>query len=226
MGSSTALTDPSAQLVADASTIINLTATGCARAIVSALPNRLVVVDVVHGELETGRQRGREACDGLKELAAAGVIEIVDLGDDAAPYFEELVIGPAAATLDDGEAATIAYALSHSGTALIDERKAIRICAERFPHLRVACTVDVLIHPQVQRQLGAETLAQAVFNALDAGRMRVLPRYLARIVELIGPERAMLCQSLPRRVRVTSQESPNTDPERKNDEATGNGSPV
>lgn len=119
----------------------------------------------------------------------------------------ELVIGPAATTLDDGEAATIANALAHAGTALIDERKATRLCAERFPQLRLACTDDVLNHPEIQRQLGAQALSDAVFNALDSGRMRVLPQHLEWIVELIGVERAALCQSLPRRVRVSSEQS-------------------
>jgi predicted nucleic acid-binding protein len=205
MGSSTALSDPASQIIADASTIINLIATRNARAIVSALPNRVVVVDVVPRELETGRAHGREASDRLNELVTAGVVGIVELGDDAAPHFEELVIGAAAATLDDGEAATIAYALAHAGTALIDERKATRICAERFPQLRVACTVDVLIHPDVQRQLGPDMLAEAVFNALHGGRMGVLPHHLEWIVGLIGDERAALCQSLPRRVRASQQ---------------------
>jgi predicted nucleic acid-binding protein len=203
MGSSTALSDSASQLIADASTIINLIATRNARAIVSALPNRVVVVDVVPRELETGRAHGREACERLNELVTAGVLGTVELGDDAAPDFEELVIGAAAATLDDGEAATIAYALAHAGTALIDERKATRICAERFPQLRVACTVDVLIHPDVQRQLGPDMLAEAVFNALHGGRMGVLPHHLEWIVGLIGDERAALCQSLPRRVRAS-----------------------
>jgi predicted nucleic acid-binding protein len=205
MGSSTALSDPASQLIADASTIINLIATRNARAIVSALPNRVVVVDIVPRELETGRARGRETCDRLNELVTAGVVRIVELGDDAAPHFEELVIGAAAATLDDGEAATIAYALAHAATALIDERKATRICAERFPQLRVACTVDVLIHPDVQRQLGPDMLSEAVFNALHGGRMGVLPHHLEWIVGLIGDERAARCPSLPRRVRASQQ---------------------
>ena len=203
MGSSTTLTDPTAQLVVDASTIINLIATGSARAVISALPNSIVVVDVVTGELETGRARGRDACDHLKELATAGVLDIVELGDDAARHFEELVIGPAVATLDDGEAATIAYTLSHDGTALIDERKATRMCAERFPQLRVACTVDLLIHPNVQQQLGLDLMADAVFKALHDGRMGVLPHHLEWIVGLIGDERAARCPSLPRQVRVS-----------------------
>ena len=203
MGSSTTLTDPTAQIVLDASTIINLIATGNARAVISALPNGVVVVDIVTSELETGRTRGRDACDRLKQLSATGVIDIVELDDDAARHFEELVIGPAAATLDDGEAATIAYALSQDGTVLIDERKATRMCGQRFPQLRVACTVDLLMHPNVQQQLGPDLMADAVFKALHDGWMGVLPHHLEWIVGLIGDERAARCASLPQQVRVS-----------------------
>jgi predicted nucleic acid-binding protein len=59
------------------------------------------------------------------------------------------VVGPAQTTLDDGEAATIAHAVALNGVALIDERKANRICTERFPELRIASTVDILVHPSV-----------------------------------------------------------------------------
>jgi predicted nucleic acid-binding protein len=179
MGSSTALIDPAAPLVADASTIINLVASGSAEAVIAALPNRFVVVDVVPRELE-----------------------IVALPDEAASWFEELVVGSAVETLDDGEAATIACALALGGTALIDERKATRICAERFPQLRVACTVDLLTHPIIQERLGLALLADAVFRALRDGRMGVAPRHLEWVLGLIGEERAALCESLPRRVRT------------------------
>jgi hypothetical protein len=155
-------------------------------------------------ERSTGRARGREAFDRLTELANAGAVEIVGLTDEAAPYFEDLAVGAAAATLDDGEAATIAYALAHAGTALIDERKATRICAHRFPQLQVACTVDVLVHPEVQRRLGADLLGDVVFRALRDGYMGVLPRHVDWIVGLIGEARAALCPSLPRRFRTSS----------------------
>jgi predicted nucleic acid-binding protein len=207
MGSSIALTDPAAPLVADASAIINLVASGSAAAVIAALPARVVVVDVVPRELESGRPRGRPACDGLSALAADGVVEILGLPDEAAPWFEELVVGPAVDTLDDGEAATIAYALACAGTALIDERKATRICAERFPLLSVACTVDLLAHREVQQRLGMELLADAVFRALRDGRMGVPLRHLEWVLGLIGDERAALCESLPRRVRAASSMS-------------------
>jgi predicted nucleic acid-binding protein len=207
MGSSTALSDPAARLVADASTVINLIATGSAGTIIAALPNRISVVDVVFGELETGRARGREACDRLKELVASGALDIVELDDGSLRYFEELVVGPAIETLDDGEAATIAYALTHAATALIDERKATRICRERFPTLRLACTIDVLIHGDMQERLGQALLEDAVFRALQDGKMRVLSHHLAWVIGLIGEERAALCPSLPRRARKPTTKS-------------------
>lgn len=204
MGLSSALTDPAVRLVADASTIINLIATGNAGEVLSALPNRVVVVDHVPAELETGRARGRAAYDGLKTLVAGGMIEIVTLPDSAVTHFEGLVIGAAVETLDDGEAATIAYALACAAVPLIDERKATRICAERFPHLRVACTVDVLVHPEVQRRLGSEVLQESVFNALQHGKMGVLPQHLEWVVTIVGVDRAELCTSLPQRFRHAS----------------------
>jgi predicted nucleic acid-binding protein len=203
----TCLTDPRALLVADASTVINLNATGCAREVIQALPNRLVVVDVVPDELARGRQRRRQDSELLNELVVFNVVEIVRLDEKAAQYFEELVVGPAAVTLDDGEAATIAYAVSQSAIALIDERKANRICAQRFGNLRVGCTVDIFTHPNVQRALGKEILAGAVFNALCQGRMRVFPRHVEWVVELIGTDRAGLCTSLPSSVRLLAASS-------------------
>lgn len=201
MALSPALTDSDAQLVADTSTVINLIATGCAPTILSALPHRVLVADVISTELETGRSRGYSHADGLRELVDAGVISVVHLGNIAMKHFEELVIGPAYATLDDGEAATLAYAAEHAAVALIDERKAARISAERFPAVRIASTVDVLTHPIVERSLGREGLAEAVYQALQVGRMRVPPQHLEYVVRLIGSARAAVCASLPKSAR-------------------------
>jgi predicted nucleic acid-binding protein len=207
MGSRTCLFDPPAPVAADTSTVINLNATGCAREILLAIPNKIVVVDVIPVELEEGRRRGRQDADLLNELVGAGLVEIVKLNDAAAQHFENLVVGPAAMTLDDGEAATIAYAAGHGGIAVIDERKATRLCAQMFPALRVGCTVDILAHPEVQRDLGKETLADAVFRALYHGRMRVLPHHVEWVVSLIGVEQAAACASLPSSVRTIKTKS-------------------
>ena len=56
-------------------------------------------------------------------------------------------------------------------------------------------------HRDVQANLGRDGLTEAVFNALRLGRMRVLPHHLSWVVDLIGPERARQCPSLPSSVR-------------------------
>ena len=201
MGSLSFLTDPAVPIVADASAVINLNATDCAREIVRALPNRLVVVDVVRGELEEGRRRGRRDADLLNELVSASLVEIVRLSEFAGGWFEGMVIGRATETLDDGEAATIAYAVEHQAVALIDERKATRLCADRFPELRIASTVDLLGHPKLEEILGPQALADAVFNALQQARMRVSIHKTEWVVDLIGRERAAVCNSLPKSAR-------------------------
>ena len=162
---------------------------------------RVAVVDVAAAELETGKATGRSDASELSALVAAKLIEVVTLGSDALIHFEGLVIGAADETIDDGEAATIAYAAEANGVAVIDERKALRLCTSRFPKLRLACTVDVLLHPAVQRALGASGLVNAMHRALLDARMRVLPHHLAGVVELIGQERAAQCLSLPASAR-------------------------
>ena len=118
--------------------------------------------------------------------------------------FENLIMGNASETLDDGEAATIAYAVEHGAIALLDERKANRICATRFPELGIGCTVDVLAHAAVMGALGGEQLGDAVFDALYHGRMRVLPHHTEWVIDTIGTDRAAQCTSLPLSLRTTS----------------------
>jgi predicted nucleic acid-binding protein len=202
MESRSSLTDPHAFLVADASTVINVNGSGCAHKVLEALPNRVTVVDIVLGELEEGRQRQRHDADLLKKLADSGHVEIVRLDEVGEQHVEQLTVGPAQMTLDDGEAATIGHAVSRNGVALIDEGKASRICAQLYPALRIGCSVDIFAHPDVQTALGRETLSDAVFNALCNGRMRVFPKHMEWVVTLIGIERARLCTSLPNSVRV------------------------
>jgi predicted nucleic acid-binding protein len=196
------LTDPHAFLVADASAVINVNASGCAHKVLEALPNRVTVVDIVFGELEEGRQRQRQDADLLKKLADSGHVDIVRLDEVAERYFEQLTVGPAQMTLDDGEAATIGHAVARNSVALIDEDKAVRICTQLYPALRVGCSVDIFAHPDVQAALGRESLADAVFNALCHGRMRVFAKHVEWVVTLIGIDRAEQCKSLPRSVRV------------------------
>ena len=120
------------RLCVDASAIINLNASQCAPDILHALPERLLVVDIVVSELEEGRKTGREDAQMLAQLLQAQLIQTDSLGEPDESLFEALVSGTAATTLDDGEAATIAYAAGRSLPIVLDDQKARRIWQERF----------------------------------------------------------------------------------------------
>ena len=203
MARQSCLDDPTVPVVADTSVVINLNASGYAPTILEALPNSFLVVSEVERELREDRQTGRNDAVALAQWVDSGRAEVVRIGERGMECFYDLVSGAAAQTLDDGEAATIAHALETEPPAvpLIDERKANRICAERFAALVTGSTVDLLAQGDVRTALGPERLAEAIFNALRHGRMRVLPRHLEWVLDLMGPERARQCKSLPRSVR-------------------------
>lgn len=198
----TCLSESDLPLVIDTSVAINLTASGFAAHILRALAKRILVVDTVLGELEDGRERGRRDADLFGELLAKGLVEKVSLGTAGEDVFQGLVAGCAVETLDDGESSTIAYAVEQGIIALIDEGKANALCARRFPTLTIYNTVDLYSHPSVMSSLGIGTLASAVFNSLQLARMNVRPQHLDWVIGLIGLERAALCTSLPRAVRL------------------------
>lgn len=98
---------------------------------------------------------------------------------------------------------TVRQRSQDGAVAIIDERKANRICSERFPALGVISTVDLFAQPAVLEALGRDKLAQAILNALQLARMRVLAHRVDWVVQLIGLRQAALCPSLPRAVRHT-----------------------
>lgn len=198
MGSSR-LTNAPTRFVADTSTIINLNGTECAADILGSIPERLVIVDIAAAELDNGKAKGRRDADMLATLKTAGLLDVVTLGEVGEGLFEKLIAGPANATLDDGEAATIAYAVEHSLSVVIDDSKARRICRENYSALPVRCSVELLQHPAISKELGEDRLAAAVLSALKIARMRVMPDQIEWVVALIGEANASKCSSLPLR---------------------------
>ncbi|MGF7174347.1 hypothetical protein [Azospirillum doebereinerae] len=185
----------------DTSAAINLMASGFASDIANAVPNRLIAVDTVQAELELGRLRGRPHASLLEQLVDNGDIHIVSLSEAAAEIFEGLVVGHAAETLDDGEAATLAYAIDTGAIPIIDERKANRICEVRFPTVKLGSTGDLFAHQAVVNSLGSERLSCAILNSLQQARMQVQPHFFEWVMKLIGSDQAAHCPSLPRWVR-------------------------
>lgn len=188
-------------LVADTSAIINLNATQCSANILAALPARLTVVDIAAEELDEGRKNGRTDAELFANLCKAGLVVVDCLGDRGKDLFEHLVIGPASETLDDGEAATIAYAVEHSLGVVVDDNKARRICREQYSHVEILYSVELFKHPPIRKALGQQRFASAILNALRIGRMHVPPEYVSWAVGLVGEKNASACTSLPKRLR-------------------------
>jgi predicted nucleic acid-binding protein len=194
---SNSMVEAGAVVVADTSVVINLNATARAAQILNALPYRVVTTDIVATELQEDRRSGRNDSELLKALTQAEHISVVSLGESGLRVFGALVVGPAGETLDDGEAATIAYAVEHEIDPVIDERKALRICSERYASLRPKTTVDLFADAAVVAALGPDILGDAVYRALQEARMRVAFGHVRWVIDLIGTDRASRCPSLP-----------------------------
>lgn len=191
----------SALQVADASVLINLAATGRCAEILAAFGAPIVIVDVVLRELQRGSTNGHGVLEHIEPLIRSGQIRVLAMeAADEDPYLN-LVAGGTADTLDDGEAATLVVAARLNGIALIDERKATAIAARCFPGLDLRSTTDLLFATLPDEGASVGPLADALFSALQGARMRVPTHWQVRVVEVLGPERARLCHSLPAHLR-------------------------
>jgi predicted nucleic acid-binding protein len=204
---SSCLTNQDSILVLDASVIINLLATDHASAILQALPTPIVVTDNVIREIELGAVNGRPESKQLLELIHNQILKSEVLSGIALEHFFDLVSGSTAASLGDGEAATLALAHSNGFTAVIDEKKATTISSERFETLHLITTVDILAYEPVRISLGDEALSVATLQALKNARMQVRENQFDWIQGVIGCENVGLCPSLRRLVKLKAARS-------------------
>jgi predicted nucleic acid-binding protein len=201
MTCSSCITNEDSELVLDASVIINLLATGHSSSVLQALGVPIVVTDVVVQEIRKGSVVGRQEAVQLEQLICDQFLRVEKLEGPASESFRELVGGSVSDSLDDGEAATLAFAHNSGFTAAIDEKKATRIAAERFASLRLVTTVDILAYRPVQTRLGTQALAEAMFRALRFARMQVQERQFDWVSQLIGQDNVQACSTLRRHAK-------------------------
>lgn len=182
-------------LVIDTSTVINLHASAHGNAILAALPAKVIIPAVVALELEKETSRSTGERDFVNGLASSGLITIAAMSDEETDTFVELTsISP---SLDDGEAATIAIAVSRNLIPVLDERKG-RKRAAGIPMLEVPWwSLDLFLHRTVLDALGDGRAKEALYLALAKGRMRIPSDQVDTIVYLIGIDRARECTCLP-----------------------------
>lgn len=192
--------EPIDAVVLDASVAINLLGTGVSRDILSVVPWRVVVERRARNEI---RRHPIDGCDHPAELHAwevNGWAKMVSLRTDMRQTFNELTSGSLIKTLDDGEAATIAYAVEDSERTVpvIDEKKATKIFQQRWPNRRLLETADIF-RALVEAALVSKRFASdAVYSALTHTRMHVSHRMRPWVLDLIGSSRAAACPSLGR----------------------------
>ena len=188
--------DSDIPVVVDTSFVINLNATGFSDRIIRAMPNPFSVTEDVLRELKDGSNSGHNDYKELQDLIGLGTITLASLGEWGENVYLSLIEGSASRTLGDGEASTIGHAVEIGGIAIIDDKKAEKICRERFPLISVIMTVDLLNCAAVRKDLGREQHKKAIHNALRLARMRIPTEKQKHIVELIGKTLAADCPSL------------------------------
>lgn len=189
------LSDDLTPLVPDTSVLINLHACSFGEQVLRVLPNEIFLPEIVAQELdhETSHANGENGF--IKSLIEQNVIQVLQLDDAAYRIFETLISSPG--SLDDGEAATIAVAVTQGLMPVIDERKGRARAKNLMNGHSPAWSLDLLVHPAVQAGLPNGAFIQAVYFALRDGRMRIDEGRCETVIDLIGIERAKDCTSLP-----------------------------
>ena len=192
---SNSLADNLMPLVLDTSVLINLYASRRGVEILDALPNVIVLPQIVTLELEhqTSKKNGEHQF--VQDLVAAKNVTVSDLGEREYAIFQRLVSG--SPSLDDGEAATIAIAASRGYLPIIDERKGRKQAQEHIPDRQLGWSLDLFRHPKTTTKLGPAISIDALYFALRDGRMRIDESHCDHVVRLIGVQRALECKSLP-----------------------------
>jgi predicted nucleic acid-binding protein len=184
-------------LVLDASALINLLGTGMAAELVKAANRRMLVEDYAFEELRRHPLPEQNLQTEITALLDCRLLQRVTMDSTARILFRELTDGDLTVGLDDGEAATIAFAVTHKATVpVIDEKKANSVFGRRWSSRIIVDTVTLLSQPCIASAFTEERYSAAIHSALLYARMRVPRAAKPWVTALIGKARAAQCPSL------------------------------
>lgn len=195
MSCSSSLTDSAGPLVLDTSVLINLHACKYGEQILTAIPNDIVVPEIVAGELEHETSRRNGEYSFLHGLVASEIVTVVNLTEAEYGTFYELT--STSPSLDDGEAATIAISAARHVLPVIDERRGRSRAGILMKARAPAWSLDLFRHPTAVAALGDQPAVEALYLALRDGRMRIPSETVDGVIALIGMERSRDCTCLP-----------------------------
>ena len=132
--------------IIDACAVLNLHASGFFESILRSRPDSCCVVEQVKNESLFIRKPS-DSITGyeyepitLDQYFQNDLLKLVKLENNTE---QELFVN-LAATVDDGEAATIAVAISHNMRVVTDDKKAVRVIKQEAPRLVCLSTLDVV----------------------------------------------------------------------------------
>ena len=133
-------------LIFDACALINLHASGRLGDVLRSVPHPTLVRETVR-TLELRQTETLDALnpvgDRLGDLIASGQLTVVDFADDTeAGRFIDFAF----AIGDDGEAASLAIAVSRGFCVVTDDRRARQFAAQEVPSVSLVYTLEVLAH--------------------------------------------------------------------------------
>ena len=195
---SNALDLGAAHLVLDASCAINFLGTGVAELVIGAVPSTVLIEKHAFMEVRRHPIDGRDHASELCSLQSKGLLKVVSLSEAGNRIFRDSGETSLDLELDDGEAATIAYAVSEglSTVPVIDERKATRLFKKSWPDLPIIDTVTLFQMLVQHKWLSLSEVRNAIYSALLHARMQVAPSLRPWVVGVIGEQRAAECPSL------------------------------
>jgi predicted nucleic acid-binding protein len=188
------LDDSHSRLVIDASGVINLLGTGSIDDVLATLGREVHVERRAYNEIIMDPFTRKPAADTLAAMAR----DRIRVSDLPIGRIAEFVAFASAGTdngLDDGEAATVVLALHLNAVAVLDEERATRAAAQRYPHVTVLSSLDLLWAPPLLKRLGGARVSDLIFAACKHARMRIPASRSEWVVSLLG-SRAQECSSI------------------------------
>ena len=173
-------------LVIEASSFVNLSASGFADRILEAVPMEVLMPSPIVRELKQSIKLGYNDALALLPLLEHEVVASIDVPNQAQANYFQLVSGSSMTSVGDGEAATLAISETLKCWAVIDERKTQVIGASRFPNLKFASTVDLISHSSAVGALSDRELINALLAALEVAHMHVEDRHLDWVAQKLG----------------------------------------
>lgn len=193
---SSLLAEVETPLIIDTSVLINLQSCLRGEFILSKINNSVFSTTQVFEEIYSERSTHEMTKVFAKEMRESQLLREVSLTAKETEVFDRLSL-QTGINLGIGEASTIAVALCRGYTAVIDEKKGRRIGRNELKNQVIGRTFDMLVHPNVQSQIGVKELRNVFICALQYGGMSVEKSETENVIQFIGVENAKKCPSLP-----------------------------